>query len=173
MFTSNNSRFTCFRYFQFITENYFNEENYQAQQFLWNSVLRSLFASFSRESAKYLHVETCEKFCTFLDGLQSLLKQSPTFSDIWYGKFPILLCLKSDFFHKNANISKNNQKKYFLEPLHEIGFYHCFFLFFFQKAYKASEVVAQMCSVKKVVSKISQNSQKRTSAKVSFLIIFY
>ena len=47
------------------------------------------------------------------------------------------------------------------------------FFFFFQKAYKASEVVAQMCSVKKVVSKISQNSQKRTSAKVSFLIIFY
>ena len=172
MFTSNNSRFTCFRYFQFITENYFNEENDQAQQFLWNSVLRSLFASFSRESAKYLHVETCEKFCTFLDGLQSLLKQSPTFSDIWYRKFSILLCLKSDFFHKNANISKNNQKKYFLEPLHEIEFYHCFF-FFFQKAYKASEVVAQMCSVKKVVSKISQNSQKRTSAKVSFLIIFY
>ena len=171
MFTSNNSRFTCFRYFQFITENYFNEENYQAQQFLWNSVLRSLFASFSRESAKYLHVETCEKFCTFLDGLQSLLKQSPTFSDIWDRKFPILLCLKSDFFHENANISKNNQKKYFLEPQHEIGFYHCFF--FFQKAYKASEVVAQMCSVKKVVSKISQNSQKRTSAKVSFLIIFY
>ena len=131
--------------------------------------MRSLFASFSRESAKYLHVETCEKFCTFLDGLQSLLKQSPTFSDIWYRKFPILLCLKSDFFHKNANISKNNQKKYFLEPLHEIGFYH--FFFFFRKAYKASEVVAQMCSVKKVVSKISQNSQKRTSAKVSFLII--
>ena len=45
------------------------------------------------------------------------------------------------------------------------------FFFFFRKAYKASEVVAQMCSVKKVVSKISQNSQKRTSGRASFLII--
>ena len=43
--------------------------------------------------------------------------------------------------------------------------------FFFQKAYKASELVAQMSSVKKVVSKISQNSQKRTSGRASFLII--
>ena len=35
---------------------------------------------------------------------------------------------------------------------------------------KISEAVTQRCSVKKVLLEISQNSQKNTSARVSFLI---
>ena len=112
MLTSNISRFTCIRYFQFMTKNYFNEENDQAQQFFWNSiggsrnaatfkmerfvvitngltiitkrsildvatvlhpplnlVLGRLFASFSRKFAKYLHMETCEKFSSIICSL--------------------------------------------------------------------------------------------------------